>query len=166
MEIVLKIVLMCALVVVCATIAHIVDIVRKKKVNDKMSFKESMDLCDLPVVTFLNNGRKLNFLLDTGASSSIIDSNTLGNLSFTELGKVGDVYGMEGNRLDVTFISMSLNYKGKTYDDEFQVMDMSTPFGNLKSDYGVNLHGILSSTFFQKYRYVLDFDELVAYSMI
>ena len=73
---------------------------------------------------------------------------------------------MEGNKQEVTFISMSLNYKGKTYDDEFQVMDMSSPFGSMKTDYGVNLHGVLSSTFFQKYQYVLDFQELVAYSNI
>ena len=36
----------------------------------------------------------------------------------------------------------------------------------IKLEYGINLHGILGSTFFQKYRYVLNFDELVAYSMV
>lgn len=166
MEIILKIVLVCALVAVCAVIAHTVDIIRKKGTSDKMSFKESMDLCELPVVTFLNNGRKLNFLLDTGASGSIIDSNALEGLLFTKLNKVGDVFGMEGNKQEVTFISMSLGHRGKIYDDEFQVMDMSSPFGNMKAEYGVNLHGVLSSTFFQKYQYVLDFQELVAYSNI
>lgn len=165
MEIILKIVLVCALVAVCAAISHFVDIVVKKK-PDKMSFKESMDLCELPIVTFLNNGRKLNFLLDTGASGSIIDSNTLENVLFTKLDKIGDIFGMEGNKQEVTFVSISLNYRGKTYDDEFQVMDMSSPFGSMKTDFGVNLHGILSSTFFQKYQYILDFQELVAYSNI
>ena len=61
---------------------------------------------------------------------------------------------------------MSIRYKGKDYSEEFQSIDMSIPFSNLKSDFGVNLHGILSSTFFQKYKYVLNFDELVAYSMV
>ena len=29
----------------------------------KMSFKEAMDICDLPIITFINNNVKLNFLL-------------------------------------------------------------------------------------------------------
>lgn len=165
MEIILKIVLVCALVAVCAAITHIVDIVRKKE-PDKMSFKESMDLCELPIVTFLNNGKKLNFLLDTGASASVIDSNALEGVLFTKLDKIGDIFGMEGNKKEVTFIKMSLSYRGRTYDDEFQVVDMSFPFGSMKTDFGVNLHGMLSSSFFQKYQYMLDFQELVAYSMI
>lgn len=164
MEIVLKIVLVCALVTVFAIIAHFVDVVRKNNINNKMSFKESMDLCELPIVTFLNNGKKLNFLLDTGASGSIIDSNILEGLIFTKLDKIGDIFGMEGNKQEVSYINMALNYKDVDYDDDFQVMNMSAPFGNLKSDYGVNVHGVLSSSFFQKYKYILDFNELVAYS--
>lgn len=166
MEYIWSIVIIFLFVGICATIAHLVDLIRKKNISDKMSFKESMDLCELPIVTFLNNGKKLNFLLDTGASGSIIDSNALDGLAFTRLNKIGDVFGMEGNKQEVTFINMSLGYRGKTYDDEFQVMDMGSPFGNMKAEYGVNLHGVLSSTFFQKYQYVLDFQELVAYSNI
>ena len=166
MEHIWSIVVIFLFVGICATIAHLVELIRKKNISDKMSFKESMDLCELPIVTFLNNGKKLNFLLDTGASGSIIDSNDLDGLAFTRLNKIGDIFGMEGNKQEVTFINMSLGYRGKTYDDEFQVMDMGSPFGNMKAEYGVNLHGVLSSTFFQKYQYVLDFQELVAYSNI
>ena len=166
MEHIWSIVIIFLFVGICAIIAHLVDLIKEKHVNDKMSFRESMDLCELPIVTFINNNKKLNFLLDTGASGSIIDSNALEGLSFTKLDKIGDIFGMEGNKQEVTFISMSLNYKGKTYDDEFQVMDMSSPFGNMKAECGVNLHGVLSSTFFQKYQYVLDFQELVAYSNV
>ena len=76
MEIILKIVLVCALVAICATIAHIIDVIRRKKIDPaigKISFRESMDLVQLPIVTFMNNGKKLNFLLDTGASYSSIN---------------------------------------------------------------------------------------------
>lgn len=166
MEHIWSIVIIFLFVGICAIIAHLVDLIRKKHVNDKMSFRESMDLCELPIVTFINNNKKLNFLLDTGASGSIIDSNSLEGLSFTKLDKIGDIFGMEGTKQEVTYISMSLGYKGKAYDDEFQVIDMSSPFGNMKAEYGVNLHGVLSSTFFQKYQYVLDFQELIAYSNV
>ncbi len=163
---ILEVITVIAVVVFICTISNIFMNVRNQKPKDKMSFRETMDLCQLPLITFVNNKVKLNFLLDTGASLSIIDSNVLANLNYTKLDKVGDIYGMEGNRQDTSFILMSLNYKDKIYEDEFQVMDMSSPFGNLKADFGVNVHGVLSSTFFQKYQYVLDFKELVAYSNV
>lgn len=166
MEFVLKIVFVLLLVGVAAIVAHFVDLARKKTSYDSMSFRETMDLCELPIVTFINNGKKLNFLLDTGASKSVIHSGALEGLTYRDTNKSGDIYGIDGKRRDASFINMSIGYKGKDYDEEFQSIDMSIPFSNLKADFGVNLHGILSSTFFQKYKYILDFDELVAYSMI
>ena len=166
MEFVLKIVFVLLLAGIAAIVAHFVDSARKKVSYDSMSFRETMDLCELPIVTFMNNGKKLNFLLDTGASKSVIHSGALEGLTYKSINKSGDVYGMDGKRKDVSFINMSIEYRGKDYNEEFQSIDMSTPFSNLKDDFGVNLHGILSSTFFQKYKYVLNFDELVAYSMV
>lgn len=161
--IIIKLLIVLLIVGVAAIIALTVDKIRLSSIR-KMSFRETMDLCELPIVTFYNNGKKLNFLLDTGANQSIINSRDLEGLSYTRNNKKGDVYGMEGNRIDVSFIDMSIEYKGKFYEDEFQVIDMSAPFNNLKEDYGINLHGILSSVFFQKYKYTLDFNELIAYS--
>lgn len=166
MEFVLKIVFVLLLAGIAAIVAHFVDSARKKVSHSSMSFRETMDLCELPIVTFMNNGRKLNFLLDTGASKSVIHSGALEGLTYKSINKSGDVYGMDGKRKDASFISMSIGYRGKDYNEEFQSIDMSAPFSNLKADFGVNLHGILSSTFFQKYKYVLNFDELVAYSMV
>ena len=165
MEFVLKIMFVLLLAGIAAIVAHFVDLARKKTSHDGISFRETMDLCELPIVTFMNNGKKLNFLLDTGASKSVIHSGALDGLTYKNLNKSGDLYGIDGKRQDASFISMSIGYKGKNYSEEFQSIDMSLPFSNLKSDFGVNLHGILSSTFFQKYRYVLNFDKLVAYSM-
>ena len=166
MEFVLKIVFVLLLVGIAAIVAHFVDLTRKRGSSDRMSFMETMNLCELPIVTFMNNGKKLNFLLDTGASKSVIHSGALEGLTYKSINKSGDVYGMDGKRKDTSFINMSIGYRGKDYNEEFQSIDMSTPFSNLKDDFGVNLHGILSSTFFQKYKYVLNFDELVAYSMV
>ena len=40
---------------------------------DAMSFQNSMDLAELPVVTFRQGDKKINFLLDTGSNNCIID---------------------------------------------------------------------------------------------
>ena len=55
-----------------AFIVNTVEKIRKKN-NSKISFKEAMDLAELPVVTFYNGDVKLNFLLDTGSNISYIN---------------------------------------------------------------------------------------------
>lgn len=135
---------------------------QKKRVN--MSFKEAMDLVDLPVITFYNNGKKFNFLLDTGATLSVIDFNVLNNFSHEELDDTGTICGMEGNKIDVSYVRALLEYKGMNYEEDFQVVDMSAAFNQVKTESGVTLSGILGSLFFKRYQYVLDFDSLIAYS--
>ena len=71
---------------------------------------------------------------------------------------------MEGTLQKVSFVDICIQRDNIIYNEEFQVVDMTSSFNNIKNDYGVNLHGILSSTFFEKYKYVLDFDKLIAYS--
>lgn len=67
-------------------VALIVNAVEDHKRNGEphMSFKESMDLVELPIITFYNNGKKLNFLLDTGANNSIINKSVIKDLDYKE----------------------------------------------------------------------------------
>lgn len=132
---------------------------------DKVSFKEALDLCDLPVITFINNGIKLNFILDTGANKSVISYDAFKlPIKYDRSYKSGIVFGMDCNVKEVSYISMDISYKNKVFNDTFQVLDMSEAFDRIKKNDGVTLHGVLSHNFFQKYKYVLDFDELIAYS--
>ena len=85
MEFVLKIVFVLLLAGIAAIVAHFADSARKKVSYDSMSFRETMDLTGLPVVTFKQGENKFNFVLDTGAFSSIIDSRVLDKLQYTEL---------------------------------------------------------------------------------
>ena len=41
---------------------------------------------------------------------------------------------------------------------------MQNTIDQVKAESGVNMVGIIGNEFFRKYKYVLDFDELVAYS--
>ena len=170
MEFVWKIVAMIIILACVAIIAGFANLImNRRKIDPKVgriSFKESMDLVELPIITFMNNGKKLNFLLDTGASYSSINGAILGNLSYIDTGESGSHFGIEGTVKESKYIKMNVDYRSKSYEDDFQVMDLSQAFDNIKQQFGINLHGILGSTFFQKYRYVLDFSELVAYSMV
>ena len=134
-----------------------------KKNKSKISFKESMDLTELPVITFINNNVKLNFLLDTGSNNSIINKSVLNMLDYKELNETSNLIGIEGNNIKNSICEMKIEYKDYIFDTTFNIADLDTPFNVIKQEDGVQLHGILGSLFFQKYKYVLDFQSLIAY---
>lgn len=155
------------LALLAALFAKVVDMTRKRDTRmlaDKMSFKETLDLTELPIVTFRNNDKKFNFLLDTGATNSVINKSALADMVSNPTEKKDTIYGSDGNREEVDIVSIGISYKDNTFDEEFYAKDLDAAFGNLKVSHGVNLHGILGNSFFQRYRYVIDFDKLVAYS--
>lgn len=153
---------------ICALIAIMVIAYLIVKYNNNdietMSFRETMDLVGLPIVTFRNNNKRFNFLLDTGASTSVINKKVLSEMDYKNTNMGGTIFGMEGNQVDAPLVYIELTYKEKQYDDIFQCVDMTAAFDNVKQEYGVTIHGILSSHFFEKYKYILNFKDLIAYS--
>ena len=139
-------------------------LVRINKAPKVMSFREAMDLTELPIVTFYIGDKKLNFLLDTGANTSIIDSTSLEEVSYEKTNYCRSVTGMEGNSIETPVVVINLSYRDKIYTEEFQSVDMSAAFGAIKQESGVIVNGILGNAFFTKYKYVLDFKDLIAYS--
>lgn len=159
---VLEIIGVILLVLVVAFTINIIEDVRKKK-NSKISFKEAMDLVELPVVTFYNGDKKLNFLLDTGSNVSYINSSVVPALDHQEIDKEMDIIGIEGNKVGSKFCKMTVVYKSQRFEEEFSITDLDEAFAVVKQESGVQIHGILGSKFFERYKYILDFKELIAY---
>lgn len=132
--------------------------------SNALSFKQGLDLTDLPIVTFQQGNQKFNFLLDTGSNNNIIHSAILDRIQYTPINKSSDLYGVEGNKQEVKFCNITLSYKDNSFEYEYAICDMSQAFSHIKQESGVNLHGIIGSKFFHKFQYVLDFKDLIAYS--
>ena len=141
-------------------IGNKISLVNKKQV----SFKEALDLTGLPIVTFKQEENKINLLLDTGSSKSVILPSILNVFKHEKLNEEGVVYGMEGNIIETVFISMDFILNNTNYSEKFQVVDMSSAFNSLKQDTGVTIHGILGNSFFEKYGYVIDYKDYIAYT--
>lgn len=136
------------------------------KPKDSMSFMESMNLVNLPIVTFFQGDKRFNFLLDTGSNSSVIDKNALKNIkhTITNNPNLSNIMGMDGILHQTQSCEITLYYKDREYTYEYIVQDMKEAFTSIKQSSGVTLHGIIGSSFFNKFKYVLDFDDLIAYS--
>lgn len=134
------------------------------KPKDAMDFGAAMRLCELPVVTFSQGDKNFNFLLDTGSNDSIIDSNILKDIEHKVTSKRNLLHGMEGIKKEVSDCIITLSFKDKDYTYDYLIQDLKQAFDSIKQETGVTLHGIIGSKFFNKFRYVLDFAELIAYS--
>ena len=135
--------------------------------KNTMSFRESMDLTSVPVVTFLmNNNIKFNFLFDTGSDTSYLSVSSFELIkdSLTKVNAKTSVTGLGGIE-DAVLYKTEFSYKGKKYEDIFGVLEgLDASFSNIKRASGVSINGILGSKFFEKYKYVLDFKNLIAYT--
>lgn len=137
---------------------------RIKRNNRRMSFRESMDLAEMPVVTFYQEDKKFNFLLDTGSNFSHISKEAVKNIKGEMINATAVVSGI-GEGVTSALCRTVLNYKGSIYNIDLNVTDhLTNAFAAIKSETGVQIHGIIGNQFLQKYKYILDFDELVAYT--
>lgn len=140
------------------------NIFRRKKKNRPISFKESLDLTELPIITFVNNKQKLNFIFDTGATKSMIDSNVIDNLKYQNSSDITITTGIGGKSKAMNTIIMELKYKDSDFVETFQLMDMSHVVRAIKEETGVSIHGLLGNTFFQEYGYIIDYNDFVVYN--
>lgn len=161
------------MIYICLTLIAIIivivaQLIRKysKIYKRAISFRESMDLSGLPVITFNQGKKKFNFLFDTGATTSVINSSVLEKIKYTELeGYQCEVYGMEGNAQQVNMVTINFK-RDLEFSDDFQVIDMSSAFDSVKAETGVTISGILGNTFFQKYKYIIDYEQMIVYPKV
>lgn len=157
------VVIICAiiLIITAAIITGILAGIKKK--NSEISFREAMDLVELPVITFYNGDRKINFLLDTGSNISYLNKSIVSSLVVESTGEESNIIGIEGNKVNCKICKMIIRRKNQEFEEEFSIADLDKAFRIVREESGVQIHGILGSRFFEKYKYVLDFKDYIAY---
>lgn len=138
----------------------------KKRLRDTtvMSIRESLYLVGLPIVTFTIDSVRYNFILDTGANVSTIDSNIVQFIKHEKTGETDVVYGIDGNPNESEYLNIALEYNNNEYTELFQATDMSASLERVKQDSGISVAGLIGNSFFQKYKYIIDFNSLKVYS--
>lgn len=130
-----------------------------------LSFMEGLNLTGLPIVTLSNNGVNLNFVLDTGSAHSILQKDVLPKLIYKKTDFVCQLSGIDNIlREEEKTVIMQLQYKDKVVSGLFVVSDLSACFNDIKKETGVQLHGLLGSNFFTQNKYIIDYNEMIAYS--
>lgn len=133
------------------------------KDKDVMSFRQSIELCDLPIVTFYIGDSKYNFILDTGSVNSHIDERIVKsrNIKVNYTNENIEIWGAggkgESNKLGI----ISIYYNNKEFKELFTInTQIGQSFDMLKETKGIRIHGLLGSKFFNRYKYILDFNKM------
>lgn len=138
---------------------------RQELAKKNMSFLDSIKLTGLPIICFDNNGHSVNMVLDTGSNVCLINKDSLKELKY-ETGEIRTkVIGLKGEADVGDTVILPLTYKDWEFDFECWATDLNEMTTSLKKEYGVTVHGLLGTGFFSKYKYVIDFNEMVAYSL-
>ena len=133
---------------------------------EEISFGQGFDLTGMPVITLYQGEEKYNFLLDTGSNNSVINKKVLERMEYEPIEEENQVIGSEGNPKMVDACMIRLSYKDKEFYYKYLINDLDKAFEHVKKTTGVTLHGLIGAKFFNAYKYVLDFDELIAYSKL
>lgn len=123
-----------------------------------------MNLTGIPIISFVNKDKIVNMILDTGSNTNMVDREILRELSYKESDVKNSVIGIAGETNEANYVLVPLEHNKKSYDVVCLAQDMSASVSAIKEAYGVTIHGILGTGFFTKYKYVLDFGSMIAYS--
>ncbi len=140
------------------------EVQERKEMSKKISIKKTVETVGLPMMSFQNNGKMLNFLVDSGSSNSLIDKSVLEDYEYEILDSSLTVYGMDGIKSTCKKCKMNFtNSENKEFEETFTIQDMSAAFGYLKKEGDIMIHGILGISFFSKYKYIIDFKNYQVY---
>lgn len=158
------------LIVILLTIGTLIYLLfneKKRRALEKrnISIIESMNLTGIPIISFINNDRIVNLILDTGSNTNMIDKDILKELSYKESDVKNSVIGIAGETHEANYVLVPLTHNNKSFDVVCLAQDMSASVVAIKEAYGVTIHGILGTGFFTKYKYILDFNQMIAYSL-
>lgn len=158
---------------------HILDKLNKqyKTQKKRLSFVKDYLATSMPIVTIRLFKNEYKFILDTGADFNALDREAFeriikeNNLSISmkdlEEGMpvVGgeEVFGVGGIQSSVRNIELPFVCDEQEFREEFSIVSIGAPL-KAYEDKGIKLCGVIGSPFFNKNKWILDFEELVVWT--
>ena len=119
---------------------------------------------NIPIATFYQGDKELNFIIDTGSDDNVINKEALDNIEYEKTDHKGTLSGV-GGIYEVEGCNITFQYEGETFTGMFIISDnLKEAFDNIRKCHAIPLHGMLGSKFLKENNIVLDFKNLTAYS--
>lgn len=128
------------------------------------SFSKGFVSPNLPIATFYQKDKELNFIIDTGSDDNVISKEALNGIEYKMLEHSGTLAGV-GGVFEVKACTISFQMGEENFSAKFIISDhLKEVFDNIKEAHAIPLHGMLGSKFLKENNIILDFKNLTAYS--
>lgn len=129
-----------------------------------ISFSKGFTSPNIPIATFYQGKKELNFIIDTGSDDNVISREALEGIEYQKIEHAGTLAGV-GGVFEVEACNISFRYDDDVFTAKFLISDhLKDAFDNIRKAHAIPLHGMLGSTFLLKNKVILDFKTLSAYN--
>ena len=136
----------------------------KNKSLLSFSFSQGFTSPNIPIATFKQGDKELNFIIDTGSDDNVINRKALEQIEYEKVEHEGTLAGV-GGVFQVEACKISFQYDGDTFTTKFLIADhLQQAFDDIRRAHAIPLHGMLGSKFLMQNNIVLDFNNMVAYN--
>lgn len=128
--------------------------------NIRHSLYHGLNQTKLPIIVVEIEDKHLCFILDTGSTCCLIDSNVVEYFKDI-IAPIGDycISGMDGTKHKVDVVILPFNFEGYTYKPKFCVQQLSDAFKEIEEDSGIQVHGLLGTDFLIENKWIIDFNK-------
>ena len=114
----------------------------------------------LPLLILKAQARNLCFLLDTGSNINALDKRVAEFFQLSKGTAQQQQFGIDGTLRTTNVVEMTFSLEEREYKADFSVMDLSSAFGKVEEESGIQIHGLLGCSFMEQQKWVLDFENL------
>ena len=118
----------------------------------------------LPLLIVKAQAKNLCFLLDTGSNINVLDRRVSEFFQLSGETAKQHQFGIDGELRTTDVVELAFSLEEQEYKANFSVMDLSSAFGKVEEESGIQIHGLLGCSFMEQQKWILDFEKLCLYT--
>ncbi len=118
----------------------------------------------LPLLIVKAQAKNLCFLLDTGSNINVLDRRVSEFFQLSGETAKQHQFGIDGELQTTDIVELAFSLEEQEYKANFSVMDLSSAFGKVEEESGIQIHGLLGCSFMEQQKWILDFEKLCLYT--
>lgn len=127
---------------------------------NKILLQKSLTQVGLPLILVKAQAQYLCFLLDTGSNINVLDKRVAEFFQLSGGTAQQQQFGIDGTLQTTDVVKLTFSLEEREYKADFSVMDLSSAFGKVEEESGIQIHGLLGCSFMEQQKWVLDFEKL------
>lgn len=127
---------------------------------NKILLQKSLTQVGLPLILVKAQAKNLCFLLDTGSNINVLDKRVAEFFQLSGRTTQQQQFGIDGTLQTTDVVEMTFSLEEREYKADFSVMDLSSAFGKVEDETGIQIHGLLGCSFMEQQKWILDFENL------